>query len=152
MSHNRSRSNQNSQSYNRNRTSTPVKTSTNSSNLMKYPTDKLEKRMDSLEKLLKEVVQQLQSNSTMNNTHFINELSDDSAIKTFITSVGTKGAVLDSGAPKELVGQKWISEYIKENNLREDDVVRKESNEKFKFGEGKIFKSQEYVSCVHKKY
>ena len=95
--------------------------------------------MISIENLLKRLSDQIQSNSVLNNTHFVNDLETDTSTKTFVAKIGVNGALLDSGAPKAIVGKKWFNEYLNENELKAEDLSKVESDEVFKFGSGKTF-------------
>ena len=104
--------------------------------------EKMENRMMSIESLIKKLTDQLQSNSVLNNTHFVNDLDTDTTRKTFVAKMGTNGGLLDSGAPKAIVGKNWFKEYLNEHNLKEEDIKKAESFEVSKFGSGKTFESE----------
>ena len=51
--------------------------------------------------------------------------------------------IIDSGAPKNIAGTKWIEEYLKRNNFAKGQVIVKTlTKKKFKFGPNKIYECQ----------
>ena len=51
--------------------------------------------------------------------------------------------VLDSGAPVATVGDDWLEEYIKEQEIDERKLVKTKSNQKFRFGPSQIYTTKE---------
>ena len=76
----------------------------------------------------------------MNTTAFISNLGEKieehCVRELFWTKNEKKSILLDSGAPKSVVGQEWFQEYIQENKLKESDIKKQNVTETFKFGAG----------------
>ena len=84
--------------------------------------EKLEKIENKLEQVSKQV-EKLCNNNTLNTTAFISNLGEKieehCVQELFWTKNEKKSILLDSGAPKSVVGQEWFQEYIQENKLKE---------------------------------
>ena len=52
---------------------------------------------------------------------------------------------LDTGCPPNLVSEAWLVNYLKENNMRREDLVSIKCNKKFRFGRSNIYISNEQV-------
>ena len=48
--------------------------------------------------------------------------------------------IVDSGAPVSIATSKWMEKYLKEMEVKKDEITEKECNRKFKMGEN-IYKS-----------
>ena len=85
--------------------------------------EKLEKIETKLEQVSKQV-EKLCSNNTLNTTAFISNLGEKieehCVRELFWTKNEKKSILLDSGAPKSVVGQEWFQEYIQENKLKKE--------------------------------
>ena len=58
----------------------------------------------------------------------------------FNDEVNETEMIIDSGAPKNIAGMKWIEEYLKRNNSAKGQVIVKTiAKIKFKFGPSKIY-------------
>ena len=68
----------------------------------------------------------------------------------FWTKNEKKSILLDSGAPKSVVGQEWFKEYIQENDMNESDIKKTNVQETFKFGAGGLFESKSQVEIPFK--
>ena len=51
--------------------------------------------------------------------------------------------VVDCGAPKTLIGEKYLREYLREHNLENEDIEKIPCNQRFKFGPSQIYISTE---------
>ena len=115
--------------------------------------EKLEKIETKLEQVSKQV-EKLCSNNTLNTTAFISNLGEKieehCVRELFWTKNEKKSILLDSGAPKSVVGQEWFQEYIQENNLKESDIKKQNVTETFKFGAGGLFESKIQVEIPFK--
>ena len=133
-------------SNSRNRTSTPMnKEETKTKSTLELKVEKMDSRMESVEKLMKKIVEQLNSSTTLNNTHFVNDLNVSPEIKTFLAHAGTSGALIDSGSPKTVSSERFIKKYMKDHDLSEEHVSRRSVDESFKFGPSKTFPCKEIV-------
>ena len=43
--------------------------------------------------------------------------------------------IVDSGAPVSIATSKWMEKYLKEMEVKKDEITEKECNRKFKMGE-----------------
>ena len=50
--------------------------------------------------------------------------------------------ILDLGAPCSLVGKEWLRKYLSENGIRLEDLEKKKSEKKFRFGPSKVYRSE----------
>ena len=118
--------------------------------------ERLEKIEKTLEKVSKQVENLCSFNSTINETGFISNLSEEPekeehcVQELFWTKNEKKSILLDSGAPKSVAGMEWYSEYIKENNIKESEVKQRQAKETFKFGAGGLFESKIQVEVPFK--
>ena len=51
--------------------------------------------------------------------------------------------VIDSGAPLATAGEDWLEEYIKENEIDREELVRSKSDQKFRFGPSQVYTTKE---------
>ena len=85
----------------------------------------MDNRMEAVEKLMKKVFDQININSSLNNTHFINDLNHlnlSPEIKIYVAKMGIKAGLIDSGAPKGMRSKCWLEDYIKYRNIKENDI------------------------------
>ena len=99
---------------------------------------------------MQNMIQQLKLNSFINNTHFVNDLDTEDATKTYLAKVGTKGGLVDSGAPLSMTGKGYFHEYIEQHGLEFDQLKKEPSEEVFRFGSGKVFVSEGIYSVPTK--
>ena len=52
----------------------------------------------------------------------------------------------DTGCPKSLLNDKFLDEYLKENNIDKKELHRKSCHQKFRFGPSKTYVSEEIVT------
>ena len=77
-----------------------------------------------------------------NDTGFMNSFKEENIVKEiFWTRSDKKSILLDTGAPKSVVGLEWYKEYIQENHVNAREIKECKVNETFKFGAGELFKS-----------
>ena len=60
-------------------------------------------------------------------------------------SIIKKGMTMDCGAPKNVVGKRWLQEFVKENGLCNEKMNPRKVNEKFLFGSGELFHANTQV-------
>ena len=60
--------------------------------------------------------------------------------------------ILDLGVPCSLFGKEWMTKFMEENKINEEDIEQAECNKKFWFGPGKIYvvKKQYKIPIVMK--
>ena len=99
-------------------------------------------------------MEQLCNNNTLNTTAFIcnlgEKIEEHCVQELFWTKNEKKSILLDSEAPKSVVGQEWFQEYIQENKLKESDIKKQNVTETFKFGAGGLFESKTQVEIPFK--
>ena len=64
---------------------------------------------------------------TLNATHFIGDLLQNEDIETYIAEIGTDGALIDCSAPKSVIGEPKLKEFIKLIDLKEEDLTMSDS-------------------------
>ena len=52
---------------------------------------------------------------------------------------------LDTGCPPNLVSESWLKNYLKEKDMKKEDLKRTQCNQKFRFGPSNIYISTEKV-------
>ena len=84
----------------------------------------MNKRMESVKGMLKQMIEQCNPNPTIKNTNFVNDLNVSDSVETFLAKAGTSRGLVDSGAPKNVSRRHYVEEYMVEYGISEDDVVR----------------------------
>lgn len=88
----------------------------------------------------------------INITRYINNAKIDGCLNIFEKEIKVyyadrykKGMTMDSGAPKNVTGKRWLQEFIKENKLSKEEMNPRKVKEKFLFGSGELYHADTQV-------
>ena len=84
--------------------------------------------------------------SPINLTGYVNNVSSVDKVNVFKKEIqvyyannNRKGMTMDSGAPKNVTGNRWLREFIRENNVSKEKMNPRKVKEKFLFGSGDLY-------------
>merc|ERR1719319_1917581 len=88
-------------------------------------------------KELSKTVAGLADKVNVNNTLFINSVTEE--VETHYNTSRTDGkhGVIDSGAPYSVVGKQWLENHLLHSNLKREDLFSEPVNKVFGFGNGR---------------
>ena len=111
--------------------------------------DRLNDKTKGFDKTIKEITEIKTKLDELNQTnvsglgfvdHRINHMGESASKLYWIQ--GKKSLIIDTGAPKTVVGKAWIQKYLLDNGIDEKDLEKEQSNDLFKFGPGKVYESE----------
>ena len=107
---------------------------------------KMEKQLGSLDEKLSKVLEK-----TAIETAYLNE-DDITDMGIFITEPISKAnkAVIDSAAPKSIVGEGFLNVYSEDNLLDETQLKPDQTSQSFRFGDGEVFPCTKTVNIPMK--
>ena len=128
---------------------------------MKDRVDSIETKLDTTDKKLDVITEALQAIAKAKNVTiapmFIREnnieLGDDEiAVSDAVSEIlftkkeqSIETMTLDTGCPPNLVSEAWLLNYLRENNMKREDLISIKCNQKFRFGPSSIYISTEQV-------
>ena len=115
--------------------------------------ENLNKKVDSLEKINQEMSKKMDKLcdiiEKVKVNHFVEE--EYTVNVRYVDEAKGMQMIVDSGAPVSIATSKWMERYLKEMEVKKDDIIEKECNRRFKMGENIYLSDKEIMLPVRMK-